>query len=90
MPELSAIQSWLARLSRRTFRPSAMIGTITAGTISSTRPVSLGEVSSIITSPPKNSSRLRRNHDTDEPITDRIRVVSVVIRLRTSPVMVLS
>ena len=66
------------------------IGTITTGTISSTIPVSLAEVKSISVSPPTKSSRLRSAIDTDEPITDRISVVSVVIRLSTSPVMVFS
>ena len=66
------------------------MGTITAGTTSSTMPVSLPEVNSISTSPPMKSSRLRSAIETDEPITLRIRVVSVVIRLRTSPVMIRS
>ena len=44
LPELSAIQSWFWRLSIRKRRPRRTIGTMTTGTISSTRPVSLGEV----------------------------------------------
>ena len=37
--------------------------------------------------PPTNSSTLRRATETDEPRTDWISVVSVVIRLSTSPVI---
>ena len=67
-----------------------MIGTTMAGTISSTRPVSLAEVRNSSTSPPSRISTLRSATDTDDPMTDRISVVSVVIRLRISPVMIRS
>ena len=90
LPELCAIQSWFSRLSFRRRRPSVRIGTTTSGTISRASPVSLAEVSSIITKPPKKISTLRSATETEEPTTDWIRVVSVVIRLRTSPVIVLS
>ena len=52
--------------------------------------VSLAEVNSIIASPPMNISMLRRNQETEDPITERISVVSVVMRLITSPVSRLS
>ena len=67
-----------------------MIGTTTIGTKSSTSPVSLAEVNSIRIRPPRKMNILRRATETDDPITDRISVVSVVIRLRTSPVMMRS
>ena len=60
---------------------------MTAGTINNTIAVSLAEVNSISTSPPVTISILRSAMDTDDPITDRISVVSVVIRLSTSPVI---
>ncbi len=63
-----------------------MIGTTTAGTINSTNPVSLADVSISIANPPSKISMLRKATDTDEPISDRISVVSVVMRLSTSPV----
>ena len=44
LPELSAMRSWFSRPSRRSLRPISRIGAITAGTIRSTSPVSLGEV----------------------------------------------
>ena len=90
LPDEAAIQSWFSRLRRRRRRPSTRIGTSTSGTSSSTRPVSLAEVRSISTSPPTRISALRSAMETDEPITDRISVVSVVIRLSTSPVMICS
>ena len=90
MPEDAAIQSWFSLLMARRRRPSTRIGTITAGTISSTIIVSFAEVSSISTMPPRKISRLRSAIDTDEPSTDWISVVSVVIRLSTSPVMMRS
>ncbi|EKD59573.1 MAG: hypothetical protein ACD_54C01269G0002 [uncultured bacterium] len=67
-----------------------MIGTTMAGTISSTSPVSLAEVAAISTMPPSRVSRLRSATDTEDPITDRISVVSVVMRLSTSPVRIFS
>ncbi len=63
---------------------------MTAGTIKRTKPVSLGEVQSRRSTPPKRISTLRKATETDEPMTDRIKVVSVVIRLSTSPVMIRS
>ncbi len=64
-----------------------MIGTITSGTIRRTSPDSFGAVQSISPSPPAKISTLRRATETEEPITDSKSVVSVVIRLSTSPVM---
>ena len=66
------------------------MGMMMAGTISSTRPVSLNEVRLISTMPPITVRLLRRATETDEPITDRISVVSVVMRLSTSPVRIFS
>ena len=63
-----------------------MIGTTTAGTINNTSPVSLADVSINNTNPPSNINMLRSAMDTDDPITDKINVVSVVRRLSTSPV----
>ena len=90
MPDEAAIQSWFSRLSTRNRRPSVMIGMTTAGTISRTSPVSLGDVASISTIPPRKINRFRNAMEMDEPITDRISVVSVVMRLTTSPVMIFS
>ncbi len=87
LPEEAAIQSWFSRLSRRSLRPSTTIGTMIAGTSRSTRRVSFDEVSARSTSPPVRISALRSAIDTDEPITLRISVVSVVMRDRTSPVI---
>ena len=47
-------------------------------------------LSSIIPNPPTKISRLRSAIETDDPITERISVVSVVMRLRTSPVRIVS
>ena len=80
----------MSRLSARSRRPSTTIGTTTAGTISSTNPVSLPEVISSIAMPPNSISRLRNATETDEPITDRISVVSVVSRETISPLIIRS
>ena len=64
-----------------------MIGIRIAGTISSTSPISLTEVRASIASPPARISMLRSAMDSDDPITDWIRVVSVVMRDRISPVI---
>ena len=90
LPEEAAIQSWFSRLSDRSRLPKTMIGTITAETISKARPASFGEVNSISASPPARISTLRRATEMEEPTTPRITVVSVVIRLNTSPVMIFS
>ncbi len=90
LPELSAIRSWFSRLSARSRRPSVMIGISTAGTISRTSPVSFGEVQISSPIPPTSSSTLRSAIETELPITDSSNVVSVVIRLSTSPVMIRS
>ncbi|OIQ74667.1 hypothetical protein GALL_436780 [mine drainage metagenome] len=90
LPEDCAIQSWFSRLNPRRRRPSTMIGTTTTGTISNTNPVSLAEVSIISTRPPSNINKLRSATDTEDPITDKISVVSVVNRLSTSPVRIFS
>ncbi len=90
LPDEAAIQSWFSRLRVRRRRPRKTIGTMTAGTIRSARPVSLADVKNIRIMPPNRISTLRSATEMDEPITDRISVVSVVIRLKTSPVMIFS
>ena len=87
MPDEAAIQSWLSRDKRRKRRPSIKIGPRMSGTISKTRPVSFGDVQSIMTSPPDIINEFRSNQLAEDPITDRINVVSVVILLNTSPVI---
>ena len=88
--ELSATLSWLSRLSRRTRRPRMRIGSTTIGTISSVYPASFGAVQIISAMPPTKSSTLRSATETEEEITDRINVVSVVRREITSPVSTVS
>ena len=58
-----------------------------AGTISSTSPISLTEVQASIAMPPARISILRSAMDSDDPTTDWISVVSVVMRDRISPVI---
>ena len=89
-PDDAAIQSWFSRLSVRSRRPSTMIGTTITGTRSRTRPASFGDVTKSSTSPPIRTREFLSATETDEPMTDRIRVVSVVSRERTSPVMMRS
>ena len=84
------MRSWLSRLSARRRRPSVRIGATTSGTPMSTSAVSLGLVTKSSTSPPASTRRLRSATETDEPITDRTSVVSVVSRDSTSPVMIRS
>ena len=67
-----------------------MIGIRITGTSSKTSPVSLAEVRNSMTSPPAISSILRSATETEDPITDRITVVSVVMRLTISPVITFS
>ena len=62
-----------------------MIGTKTKGILTRTILDSLGFVMNRKTVPPSMSNRLRSAIETDEPITDWIRVVSVVIRDWSSP-----
>ena len=52
--------------------------------------MSFGLVQNRSASPPISVSTLRNATETDEPITERTRVVSVVSRDRTSPVMIRS
>ena len=90
VPDELAIQSWFSRASTRRRRPSRKIGATTTGTSNNSNPVSLAEVRSSITNPPSATSTCRSASDTDEPITDRISVVSVVMRLMISPVITFS
>ena len=55
--------------------------------ISSTSPISFNEVKASIASPPARMIMLRSAMDRDDPITDWISVVSVVMRDRISPVI---
>ena len=87
LPDEAAIQSWFLRDSPRSLRPNAKIGPRISGTINNTKPVSLGDVQNIITSPPDIINILRKSQLAEDPTTDRIRVVSVVILLSTSPVI---
>ena len=86
-PDDTAIQSWFSRLSLRTRRPNNTTGINTTGIGHKTRPVIFTDVHNIRPMPPNKISTLRNAIDTDDPITDKISVVSVVIRLRTSPVI---
>ena len=61
-----------------------------AGTTSSTIAASFGAVTKSMMSPPTSVSVFLRAMEMDDPITLRMSVVSVVIRLRTSPVMIRS
>ena len=86
-PEEAAIQSWFCRDKPRNLRPNANIGPKIKGTIKRTKPVSFGEVQSIMINPPDIISIFRSIQLAEDPITDKINVVSVVMRLRTSPVI---
>ena len=66
------------------------MGITTAGTIRSTKPVNFKEVKSIRAIPPRNISMFLSATEMEDPITDRMRVVSVVILLITSPVIIVS
>ena len=90
MPLESATRSWAARDRPRTRRPMTMRGTTTAGTSSRIMPISRGLVMASITTEPDSWMTLRRAMEMPEPAMDWIRVVSVVIRDRTSPVCVTS
>ena len=87
LPEEAAIQSWFCRDKPRNLRPNANIGPKIKGTINRTKPVSFGEVQSIMINPPDIISILRSIQLAEDPMTDKINVVSVVMRLRTSPVI---
>ncbi len=86
----SATRSWLSRESLRTLRPISTIGATTKGTASTTKPVNFGLVIASMNRPPTSSRRLRSAKDTEEPITVCSSVVSVVMRVSTSPVRVVS
>ena len=89
-PEEDAIQSWFSRLNLSSFLPKVSIGITTAGTIRRTKLVNLTEVTSISASPPAKIKMFLSATEMEDPITDRIRVVSVVILLITSPVIIVS
>ena len=89
-PELSAILSWFILLNTLTRRPIPNIGIKIKGTINNTSPVNLAEVINNKIKPPTNIIALRSAYERYDPITERINVVSVVILLKTSPVMMRS
>ena len=66
------------------------MGITTTGTISTTKPVSVGLVTMSMALAPRNSSRLRSAEDACWPITVCSRVVSVVMRESSSPTLLIS
>ncbi|MNR43768.1 hypothetical protein D3C85_1624270 [compost metagenome] len=64
----------------RTRRPKIRIGAITNGKATTTMLVSLGLVINSRTIPPITISKLRKNNDSEEPMTDCSSVVSAVSR----------
>ena len=86
----SATRSWLARESLRTRRPNHMVGSTTSTRMPSTCVITQGLVTMRASSAPAPISVLRRPSDRLEPTTVCTSVVSVVRRLSTSPVRVLS
>ncbi|MNT67218.1 hypothetical protein D3C72_2053430 [compost metagenome] len=64
----------------RTRRPKIRIGAITNGKVTTTILVSLGLVINSRTIPPMTINRLRKNSDSEEPMTDCSSVVSAVNR----------
>ena len=73
------------RDSRRTQRPNATSGITISGIASSTKPESLGLVTTIIAVAPINSIRLRSAIETEAPTADLSCVVSAVSREINSP-----
>ena len=69
------------RARRRTRRPKNNTGATNNGTHNKTIPVRRGSVKYIKPMPPKKISTFRNATETEEPITDRIKVVSVVRRV---------
>ena len=86
----SATRSWLARLRRRTRRPKYRLGSTTPTRMPSTCVITQGLVITSMISAPVPITVLRRPMLKDEPTTVCTSVVSVVSRLSTSPVCVLS
>ena len=66
--------------------PIIIVGTMIIGPISSTIKVSFQLIKNIIIKEPMLVAIERMAKETDEPMTDSIKVVSVVRRERTSPV----
>ena len=87
---VSAMESWLARESLRTQRPNSSSGSITSTTAPTTSKVSFTLVTNIKATPPVRVTRLRSAMEALDPTTVWIRVVSAVMRDRTSPVRVTS
>ena len=86
----SATRSWLARLSLRTRRPKNRLGSTTSTRMPSTCVITTGLVITSISRAPAPITALRRPMLRDEPTTVCTSVVSVVRRLSTSPVCVVS
>ena len=66
------------------------MGITTTGTISTTKPVSVGLVTTSMALAPRKSSRLRSAEDACWPIIVCSRVVSVVMRDSSSPTLLIS
>ena len=66
------------------------MGITTTGTISTTKPVSVGLVTTSMALAPRKSSRLRSADDACWPIIVCSRVVSVVTRESSSPTLLIS
>ena len=90
MALLSATRSWLARLSLRTRRPKYRLGSTTSTRMPSTWVITTGLVTISITIAPVPITTLRRPMLRLLPTTVCTRVVSVVSRLSTSPLALLS
>ena len=86
----SATRSWLARLSLRTRRPMIRVGSTTSARMPSTGSITRGLVTTSMASAPRPITVLRRPRLSEEPTTVCTSVVSVVRRLSTSPVWVVS
>ena len=90
MALVSATRSWLARLSFLTRRPKYSAGNTTRIRMPSTCVITYGLVAISIAIAPMPITVLRRPIDRLEPTTVCTTVVSVVMRLSTSPVCVVS
>ena len=86
----SATLSWLARLNLRTRRPKNRLGSTTSTRMPSTCVITTGLVMTSISRAPMPITALRNPMLSDEPTTVCTSVVSVVRRLSTSPVCVVS
>ena len=86
----SATRSWLARDRRRTRRPTYTLGNMISASMPITGSITRGLVMTSMASAPTPITMLRSPMLSDEPTTVCTSVVSVVRRLSTSPVCVVS